>query len=138
VIARGGTHLAIDPFQESSWGGAGLMALEEAGVRDHVEVIEEESQLALPRLVSEGRSFDTAFVVGDHRFESALMDLCFMTPTRSATSASRWTPARSRTAFAGGPGDRDGGVPSGTGGLAVLRCPAQRPELRWDAFVPPY
>jgi hypothetical protein len=30
------------------------------------------------------------------------------------------------------------GVPRGRGGLAVLRTPAERPELRWDEFVPPY
>ena len=161
VIGRGGSHVAIDPFQESSWGGAGLMVLEEAGVRDHVEVIEEESQLALPRLVSEARTFDIAFVDGDHRFESALMDLYFMTrlvrPEGLIVMDDMWMPSiRTAVAYA----ERnlglaleagalpDGfrwrarrwrrGVPSGTGGLAVLRCPAQRPELRWDAFVPPY
>jgi predicted O-methyltransferase YrrM len=79
VIGRDGAHVAIDSFQEPSWSGAGLSTLAAAGVRDHVEVIEEESQLALPRLVSEGRAFDLAFVDGDHRFESALIDLYFMT-----------------------------------------------------------
>jgi hypothetical protein len=43
------------PFQRESWSGAGLRTLREAGVEELVEVIEEESQLALPRLVSEGR-----------------------------------------------------------------------------------
>ena len=161
VIGRGGRHVAIDPFQESSWSGAGLMVLEEAGVREQVEFIEEESQLALPRLVSEGRTFDLAFVDGDHRFESALLDLYFMTrlvrPEGLIVMDDMWMPSiRTVVAYA----ERnlaltlepdalpDGfrwrrrpwrrGVPSGTGGLAVLRCPAQRPELRWDAFVPPY
>ena len=161
VVGRGGSHVAIDPFQESSWNGAGLMTLEDAGVRDHVEVIEEESQLALPRLVSEGRTFDIAFVDGDHRFESALIDLYFMTrlvrPDGLIVMDDMWMPSirtavayaernlglslepgASRTAFAGAPERWRRGVPSGTGGLAVLRCPAQRPELRWDAFVPPY
>ena len=30
------------------------------------------------------------------------------------------------------------GVPAGRGGLAVLRTPAEPPDLRWDEFVPPY
>jgi predicted O-methyltransferase YrrM len=132
-----------------------------AGVRDHVEVIEEESQLALPRLVSEGRAFDLAFVDGDHRFESALIDLYFMTrlvrPEGLIVMDDMWLPSI-RTAVAyvernfgltlepdalpdgfrwrSRPWRR--GVPGGSGGLAVLRCPARRPALRWDAFVPPY
>jgi predicted O-methyltransferase YrrM len=161
VLARGGSHVAIDPFQESSWRGAGLIVLEQAGVREHVEVIEEESQLALPRLVSEGRAFDLAFIDGDHRFESALLDLYFMTrlvrPEGLIVLDDMWMPSiRTAVAYA----ERNlaltlepdalpdafrwrhrpwrRGVPSGGGGFAVLRCPAQRPELRWDEFVPPY
>jgi predicted O-methyltransferase YrrM len=161
VMGSGGRHVAIDPFQQSSWSGAGLMALEEAGVRDRVEFIEQESQLALPRLVSEGRSFDLAFVDGDHRFESALLDLYFMTrlvrPEGLIVMDDTWMPSiRTVVAYA----ERNlaltlvpdalpnafrwrrrpwrRGVPSGAGGLAVLRCPAHRPELRWDEFVPPY
>jgi predicted O-methyltransferase YrrM len=71
VLAGGGRHVAIDPFQLESWNGAGLRTLREAGVDELVEVIEEESQLALPRLVGEGRAFDLAFVDGDHRFEAS-------------------------------------------------------------------
>jgi predicted O-methyltransferase YrrM len=161
VLARGGSHVAIDPFQDSSWDGAGLLTLEDAGVREHVQVIEEESQLALPRLVAEGRTFDLAFIDGDHRFESALMDLYFMTrlvrPEGLIVMDDTWMPSiRTAVAYA----ERNlaltlepeaipdafrwrprlwrRGVPRGAGGLAVLRCPAQRPELRWDAFVPPY
>src|SRR5215207_3499168 len=55
VLERGGHHVTIDPFQQESWNGAGLRTLREAGVEDLVDVIEEESQLALPRLVAEGR-----------------------------------------------------------------------------------
>jgi hypothetical protein len=29
-------------------------------------------------------------------------------------------------------------IPSGTGDMAVLRLPSERPQLRWDEFVPPY
>src|ERR671918_1468656 len=79
VLERGGRHVAIDPFQKESWNGAGLRTLREAGVEEHVDVIEEESQLALPRLVAEGREFDFAFVDGDHRFEGVFLDLYFMT-----------------------------------------------------------
>jgi predicted O-methyltransferase YrrM len=161
VIARGGRHLAIDPFQEGSWGGAGVTALSDAGVRHIVEVLEEESQLALPRLVAEGREFDFAFVDGDHRFESVLLDLYYMTrlvrpdglivvddmwmpSIRTAVSyvernlGLRLEPDAIPNAFRWRPRPWRRGVPSGSGALAVLRTPAERPELRWDEFVPPY
>jgi predicted O-methyltransferase YrrM len=161
VMRCDGRHVAIDPFQEQSWNGAGLRTLRDAGVEDLVEVIEEESQLALPRLLSEGRQFDFAFVDGDHRFEGVFLDLYYMTrlikPGGLVVVDDMWMPAV-RTAVAyveknlaatlepdalpGGfkwrhrPLKR--GVPGGTGDTAVLRLPKKRPELRWDEFVPPY
>jgi predicted O-methyltransferase YrrM len=161
VLRRGGRHTAVDPFQRESWNGAGLRTLREAGVEDLVQVIEEESQLALPRLVSEGREFDFAFVDGDHRFEGVFLDLYFMTrlvkPGGLVVVDDMWMPAvRTAVAYAEKnlgatlepaalpsgfrwrhrPLSR--GVPGGTGDIAVLRLPTERPELRWDEFVPPY
>jgi predicted O-methyltransferase YrrM len=160
LLPRGGRHVAIDPFQAESWNGAGLRTLREAGVEDMVEVIEEESQLALPRLVSEGREFDLAFVDGDHRFEGVFLDLYFMTrlvrPGGLIVVDDMWMPAvRTAVAYV----ERNlavtlepdalpnafrwrrrlsRGVPSGTGDTAVLRLPNERPKPRWDEFVPPY
>jgi predicted O-methyltransferase YrrM len=161
VLARGGRHVAVDPFQMESWNGAGLRTLRDAGARDLVEVIEEESQLALPRLVVEGRQFDLAFVDGDHRFEGVFLDLYFMTrlvrPGGVVVVDDMWMPAV-RTAVAyveknlAATLEPDAlpnafrwrrrllrrGVPAGAGDIAVLRVPSQRPALRWDEFVPPY
>jgi predicted O-methyltransferase YrrM len=161
VLARGGRHVAIDPFQAKSWNGAGLRTLREAGVEELVEVIEEESQLALPRLVAEGREFDFAFVDGDHRFEGVFLDVYFMTrlvkPGGLVIVDDMWLPSV-RTAVAyveknlGATLEPDAipngfrwrrrplsrGVPSGTGDIAALRLSRERPKLRWDEFVPPY
>lgn len=161
VLPRAGGHVAIDPFQQESWNGAGLRTLREAGVADAVEVIEEESQLALPRLVREGRRFDFAFVDGDHRFEGVFLDLYFMTRLVRAGGLvvvdDMWMPAV-RTAVAyvehnlGVTLEPDaladgfrwrrrqlrGGVPRGVGDMAVLRLPEAPPQLRWDEFVRPY
>lgn len=76
--ARTVRHTAIDPFQTSSFAGLGRQHLVEAGVADLVEVHEEESQLALPRMVAEGRSFDFAFVDGNHRFDRVFLDLVYL------------------------------------------------------------
>jgi predicted O-methyltransferase YrrM len=161
VLPRGGRHVAVDPFQAESWNGAGLRTLREAGVEKLVEVIEEESQLALPRLVAEGREFDLAFVDGDHRFEGVFLDLYFMTrlvrPDGLVVVDDMWMPAvRAAVAYVeknlGATLEPDAipnafrrrkrplsrGVPGGTGDTAVLRLPSERPSLRWDEFVPPY
>jgi predicted O-methyltransferase YrrM len=161
VLPRGGRHVAIDPFQSESWNGAGLRTLRESGADGLVEVIEEESQLALPRLVSEGREFDLAFVDGDHRFEGVFLDLYFMTrlvrpgglvvvddmwmpAVRTAVAyvernlGARLEPGALPNAFAWRRRPLSRGVPGGTGDTAVLRLPKERPALRWDEFVPPY
>jgi predicted O-methyltransferase YrrM len=76
--ARTVRHAAVDPFQTSSFAGLGRQHLAEAGVADLVDVHEEESQLILPRMVAEGRSFDFAFVDGNHRFDRVFLDLVYL------------------------------------------------------------
>ena len=161
VLRHGGRHVAIDPFQRESWNGAGVRTLREAGVEGLVDVIEEESQLALPRLVGEGREFDFAFVDGDHRFEGVFLDVYYMArlvrPGGLVVVDDMWMPAvRMAVAYV----ERNlgvtlepealpngfrwrrrpltRGIPSGKGDTAVLRLPSEHPDLRWDEFVPPY
>jgi Methyltransferase domain len=43
-----------------------------------VEFHAAESQIALPRFVSEGRRFDLAFVDGNHRFDGVFLDLVYL------------------------------------------------------------
>ncbi len=76
--AREVRHTAVDPFQSSSFAALGRRHLAEAGVADLVEVREEESQLVLPRMVTAGRSFDFAFVDGNHRFDRVFLDLVYL------------------------------------------------------------
>jgi len=47
-------------------------------VADIVEHHREESQIVLPRFVSEGRCFDLAFVDGNHRFDGVFIDLSYL------------------------------------------------------------
>lgn len=71
-------HVAIDPFEYGDlFGGSGVAHLEDAGVRDLVELHEEPSEFVLPRLLADRRRFDFAFVDGSHRFEAVLLDLIF-------------------------------------------------------------
>jgi predicted O-methyltransferase YrrM len=71
-------HVVVDPYQAARFGNCGLQVLEEAGVASLVEHHAEESQIALPRFVSEGRRFDLAFVDGNHRFDGILLDLVYL------------------------------------------------------------
>jgi predicted O-methyltransferase YrrM len=68
-------HVVIDPHQSTRFGNCGLQFLADAGLEDMVELHADESQVVLPRLLSEGRRFDFAFVDGPHRFEAVFVDL---------------------------------------------------------------
>ena len=78
------SHVAIDPYQHTGlpghitrFRGRGLALLEEAGVRELVEFHEEGSEIVLPRLLADGRTFDLAFLDGNHRFEGVFLDLIY-------------------------------------------------------------
>jgi predicted O-methyltransferase YrrM len=71
-------HITLDPWQSSGYANRGLEILEEAGVRSLVEFHGEESQLALPQFLKEGRQFDLAFVDGNHRFDAVFLDLYYL------------------------------------------------------------
>ena len=157
--AEGARHVAVDPYQQESWRGAGLVTLREAGVEGIVEVIEEESQLALPELARQGNQFDLAFIDGDHRFEGVFLDLVFMArlvrPGGLIVLDDMWMPAvRLAVSYAernmglelvpgllpdaftwGRRGPLSRGVPSGAGRVAALRTPAEAPPKPWDGFV---
>jgi len=78
IGAEDARHVVIDPHQGTRFAGCGLQVLDEAGVGGLVEHHTGQSQLILPRLVSEGRRFDLAVVDGNHRFDAVFVDLYFL------------------------------------------------------------
>jgi predicted O-methyltransferase YrrM len=153
-------HVVVEGFS-SDFGGAGARTVRAAGVEDMVELVHEESQLALPRFAVEGRCFDLALIDGDHRFEGVFLDLCFadrlVRPGGLVIVDDLWIPAIRLAVsyvernlgwellpgaitnafnwrrFRNLPGRRL----RGAGDIAVLRRPAERPDRRhWDRFVP--
>ena len=70
-----GRHIAIDPFQETDWGDAGLVALRQAGLDPLVSIDRRMSHHALPDLDRRGVRIQFAFVDGSHLFDYVLADL---------------------------------------------------------------
>ena len=75
---HGCTHTAIDPHQSTRFAGCGVQVLEDAGLADMVELVEEPSEIALPRFLAGRREFDFAFVDGNHRFDGVFLDLVYL------------------------------------------------------------
>jgi predicted O-methyltransferase YrrM len=72
-------HVAVDPFQKTSWDEVGLKLLEEEMLQDYVDVRLDYSSIELPRMVSERQSFDMVYVDGSHMFEDVFVDLYYVT-----------------------------------------------------------
>jgi predicted O-methyltransferase YrrM len=75
---KSASRVVIDPHQRTRSADCGLQALEEAGLGDLVEYHAEDSQIALPRFLQEGRRFDLAVVDGNHRFDGVFLDLVYL------------------------------------------------------------
>lgn len=72
-------HICIDLAQLGEpWHGNGLNNLRKAGHEEIIEFYNEESQVALPRLESEGKKVDFAFIDGAHTFDHALVDFFYV------------------------------------------------------------
>ncbi|MFN3410424.1 MAG: class I SAM-dependent methyltransferase [Limisphaerales bacterium] len=70
-------HVALDPFQQTVWDDAGLMAVENAGLAGYLDFRPGFSSLELAALVREGRQFDLIYIDGSHLFEDVFVDFYF-------------------------------------------------------------
>lgn len=71
-------HVVIDAFQSRAFEDAGWDVIRQAGMEGVTRLIVEPSQVALPRLVSEGWVADAGFVDGSHAFHNVFIDLYFL------------------------------------------------------------
>jgi predicted O-methyltransferase YrrM len=72
-----GCHTMLDPNQHSEFSGIGVANLKRAGF-DSFELIEKPSEVALPALLAEGRTFQFALIDGWHTFDHTLLDLFYV------------------------------------------------------------
>ncbi|MFI0432686.1 MAG: class I SAM-dependent methyltransferase [Candidatus Nanopelagicales bacterium] len=76
----GGSHTAVDPYQDVDWNGIGLTTAEglvgahSGGGPVTFELVPERSETALVDLARQGRSFGLTFIDGYHRFDDVLVD----------------------------------------------------------------
>jgi predicted O-methyltransferase YrrM len=70
-------HVIIDAYQDQ-FDGSGWTAIVGAGLTAICSLVEERSQLALPRLVGDGFVADAAFVDGSHIFHNVFVDLFYL------------------------------------------------------------
>jgi predicted O-methyltransferase YrrM len=80
LVATGSSdarHVIVDPYQEH-FGGSGWAAITEAGLTGLCSLVEERSQIALPRLLGDCFVADAAFVDGSHIFHNVFVDLFYL------------------------------------------------------------
>jgi predicted O-methyltransferase YrrM len=70
-------HVIVDAFQEQ-FHGCGWAAITGAGLAGRCRLVQERSQIALPRLLGDGLVADAAFVDGSHIFHNLFVDLFFL------------------------------------------------------------
>jgi predicted O-methyltransferase YrrM len=70
-------HVIVDAYQER-FHGCGWAAITGAGLDGLCCLVQERSQLALPRLLGDGFTADAAFVDGSHIFHNVFVDLFYL------------------------------------------------------------
>ena len=70
-------HVIVDAYQQQ-FHGSGWAAIAGAGLAGLCSLVEERSQIALPRLLGEGFVADAAFVDGSHIFHNVFVDLFYL------------------------------------------------------------
>ena len=73
----GGDHTAIDPYQAGAFKHQAVFNIDRAGLSHRLTVIEDSSQLVLPRFITENQRFGLIFIDGSHLFDDLLVDFFF-------------------------------------------------------------
>lgn len=78
IAATKSTHYAIDPWQKEIWNNLGIKNLKSLKLDQHLKILPELSHIALPKLLENGKKFDFAFIDGDHKFDTVMIDFYYV------------------------------------------------------------
>ncbi|HML58286.1 MAG TPA: class I SAM-dependent methyltransferase [Ferruginibacter sp.] len=78
IVKNGGSHVVIDKFQNTGWGGNGLDLITQAGYSEKVEFYEEYCYITLPALLEKGRKFDFAYIDSTKQLDWLLVDFFYL------------------------------------------------------------
>jgi len=78
IAENGGAHLAIDKYQQVSWGGGGLDLINQAGYADQLKFFPEFSYVVLPKLLESKERFDFAYVDSTKLFDWLMVDFFYI------------------------------------------------------------
>jgi predicted O-methyltransferase YrrM len=77
-LAHPVTHIVLDPFQHGKWHGVGVRNVREAGFESYVQLLEERSEAALPKLLERGVRVDFALIDSLHTFEQCALEFYYV------------------------------------------------------------
>ncbi len=78
VTKNNGRHTIIDKFEITGWKGAGIDLLTQAGYSKSFDFYEEYCYVVLPKLISEGKKFDFAYIDSTKQLDWLLVDFFFL------------------------------------------------------------
>lgn len=78
ISATQSKHYAIDPHQELAWKNEGIKNLQGLDLYKYLILEEDFSHNALPKLIKEGVDIDFAFIDGDHKFDTIIIDFFYV------------------------------------------------------------
>ena len=78
IAATGSPHYVIDPWQEEVWDNQGIKNLELLKLEQHLLLQADLSHKALPELLRKGLKFDFAFIDGDHKYDTVMIDFYYV------------------------------------------------------------
>jgi predicted O-methyltransferase YrrM len=74
TYAKGGKHFAVDPNQLTSYRGAALRIINDAGYASCFQLLNGPSHLEIPKIIESKTTLDCAFIDGWHTFDYTLVD----------------------------------------------------------------
>jgi len=78
IAATGSPHYVIDPWQKEVWDNQGIKNLELLKLEQHLILQADLSHNALPELVRKELRFDFAFIDGDHKYDTVMIDFYYI------------------------------------------------------------